>query len=297
MNMPSIPTLADPTARAVQGPARQRPGRFVSPWRQARRAALLLAGILATALLAACAGAPKAPPELKIDRSIQAQSQNSRVEFVVLHYTSASNERSLELLSRRNVSSHYLITDEAEPRVYQLVDESRRAWHAGISQWYERTDMNSASIGIEIVNAGGAGAAWAPYSEAQIETLLLLLRDIVRRHQIKPHNVVGHSDIAPQRKVDPGPLFPWKRLADAGLARWYDDTLAARHQAEFERKGLPDVAWIQRQLERVGYETPQSGKLDKATRNVIAAFQMRYRPGLYDGIPDAETLGILQSLP
>lgn len=252
----------------------------------------------AAVLLASCASTPgQAPPKLDIDRSIQAQSQNSRVEFIVLHYTSASNERSLELLSRRNVSSHYLITDEPEPHVYQLVDESRRAWHAGVSQWYERTDMNSASIGVEIVNAGGAGKQWSPYNRAQIETLIVLLQDIAQRHQIKAHNIVGHSDIAPQRKVDPGPLFPWKRLADAGLGRWYDENLARQYQAEFERDGLPDVFWLQRQLERLGYAVPKSGKLDKATRNVIAAFQMHYRPSLYDGIPDAQTLAILKSVP
>ena len=263
----------------------------------ALRAIRVLFGPFLLTLLAACAGAPKDPPALKIDRSIQAQSQNSRVELIVLHYTSASNERSLELLSRRNVSSHYLITDEPVPRVYQLVDESRRAWHAGISQWYGSAGINAGSIGIEIVNPGGAGPEWAPYSDAQIETLMVLMKDIVQRHQIKLHNIVGHSDIAPQRKVDPGPLFPWRRLADAGLARWYDEERAARYRAEFERQGMPSTAWIQDELNRVGYETPRHGKLDKATRNVIRAFQMRYRPSRYDGAPDAETLGILKSIP
>lgn len=277
-----------------------------------------LIGSAFACVLAACAGPATAPPGLSIDRSIQAQSQNSRVEFVVLHYTSASNERSLELLSRHQVSSHYLITDEAVPRVYQLVDESRRAWHAGLSQWYGRTYLNAASIGVEIVNAGllghkhdendaarpfpsspesGAAPAWASYSDAQIETLRLLLQDIVQRHQIKAHNIVGHSDIAPQRKVDPGPLFPWKKLAEAGLGRWYDEDLAARHRAEFERDGLPETAWIQEQLQRVGYDVPRNGVLDDATRNVISVFQMHYRPSLYDGLPDAETLAILKSLP
>lgn len=261
------------------------------------RLAQCVAGLCAALVLTGCATAPNAPSALHIDRSIQAQAQNSRVEFVVLHYTSASNERSLDLLSRRNVSSHYLITDEAVPRVYQLVHESRRAWHAGISLWYERTNLNAASIGIEIVNPGGAGLSWAPYSQAQIDTLLLLLADIVQRHQIKRHNIVGHSDIAPQRKVDPGPLFPWKTLAQAGLARWYDETLAAQYRADFERTGLPGIAWVQEQLARVGYNTPKTGRLDKATRNVVAAFQMRYRPSLYDGTPDAQTLAILKSLP
>lgn len=261
--------------------------------RAAKRAIWACAAIL----LASCAGTPKQAPTLNIDRSIQAQSQNSRVEFIVLHYTSASNQRSLELLSRHNVSSHYLITDEPEPHIYQLVDESRRAWHAGVSQWYERTDMNSASIGVEIVNPGGADNLWSPYGEAQIETLILLLKDVAQRHQIKAHNIVGHSDIAPQRKVDPGPMFPWKRLAEAGLGRWYDESLARQYQADFERHGLPDTIWAQRQLERLGYAVPKNGRLDKATKNVMAAFQMHYRPRLHDGIPDAETLAILKSVP
>lgn len=248
-------------------------------------------------LLTACATHVSQPPKLEIDRSIQALSQNSRVEYIVLHYTSASTERSLELLSRRNVSSHYLITDNTPPKIYQLVDESRRAWHAGVSQWYGSAGINSASIGIEIVNFGGSGTSWSPYPEAQIDALILLLKDIVQRHQIKRHNIVGHSDIAPQRKVDPGPLFPWKRLADEGLARWFDEAKAAQYQAEFKRKGLPDIRWIQSTLERAGYSVPQTGELDKATRNVIRAFQMRYRPRLYDGQPDAETLAILKSLP
>lgn len=249
------------------------------------------------ALLAACSGPH--PPGLRLDRSIRAQGQSSRVEFVVLHYTSTTNARSLELLSRHQVSSHYLITDEPQPRVYQLVDESQRAWHAGASHWYGRTWLNAASIGVEIVNAGLDPAAqrWAPYADAQIETLRRLLSDIVQRHGIAPHNIVGHSDIAPQRKVDPGPLFPWKQLAEAGLGRWYDAAQASRQQAEFERSALPGAAWIQEQLARAGYETPRSGQLDAATRNVIAAFQMHYRPRLHDGTPDAETLGILMSLP
>lgn len=265
-------------------------------------------------LLAACAGPGTTPFRLNIDRSIQAQGQNSRVEFVVLHYTSASNTRSLALLSGHRVSSHYLITDDATPHVYQLVDESRRAWHAGESQWYGRTWLNASSIGIEIVNAGMTGwensdasslsrtsdhnpTTWDTYTDAQIETLRLLLQDIVKRHDIKPENIVGHSDIAPHRKSDPGPLFPWKKLAEAGLGRWFDEALAAQHQAEFERDGLPDTAWIQGQLARVGYNAPQNGLLDAATKDVISAFQMHYRPQRYDGLPDAETLGILKSLP
>lgn len=245
-------------------------------------------------MLAACAGI--APGELRIDRSIQAKSQDSRVELVVLHYTATGKNASLQILSEQNVSSHYLITDDPHPVVYQLVDENRRAWHAGVSEWYGRTDINAGSIGIEIVNPGGSGTTWAPYSDAQIDTLITLLHDIVTRHQIKPHNIVGHSDIAPQRKVDPGPLFPWKRLADEGLGRWYSEAEKQRTMQEFQINGLPDIRWVQTELKRAGYPVEQHGQLDHATRNVIAAFQMRYRPARYDGTPDLETMAILKAL-
>lgn len=250
--------------------------------------------LLVLMLLSACS--TYRPDVLDIDRSIQAKSQNSRVEFVVLHYTSASNERSLDILSRLNVSSHYLVTHEARPHVYQLVNESRRAWHAGEGAWYGRTDINSGSIGIEIVNQGRHGDQWEPYDPVQMQVVTALLQDIIRRHQIKPHNIVGHSDVAPQRKIDPGPLFPWKQLAEQGVGRWYDEAAADHCAQVFRTEGLPDVAWTQSALRRLGYAVPATGVLDKATRNVIAAFQMHYRPSRYDGLPDAETLGIMKAL-
>ncbi len=261
--------------------------------RLARQAGhIVAAGLLA--LLSACA--THGPPGLEIDRSQQAKSQNSRVEFIVLHYTSTGNHASLQILTEQNVSSHYLITDEKRPKVYQLVDESRRAWHAGVSQWFGRTDMNAGSIGVEIVNPGGSGQNWAPYSPAQIETLIALLHDISQRHQIKPYNIVGHSDIAPQRKIDPGPRFPWKQLADAGIGRWYDQAAVDGFLRQFQKTGLPDILSIQTDLERLGYTTPKNGLLDHATKNVVAAFQMHYRPSCYDGVPDAETIAILKAL-
>lgn len=274
----------------MNGPGRQ--GAKRGPARPALLRALAAALPLA---MAGCAGYD--PGKLDIDRSIQAKSQSSRVDFIVLHYTSTDNEASLRILSEGNVSSHYLITDHPRPRVYQLVDENRRAWHAGVSSWYGRAGVNSASIGVEIVNAGKRDDGWAPYSPRQVAVLATLLRDIIARHRIKPHNIVGHSDVAPQRKIDPGPLFPWKQLAEQGIGRWYDEESARRYELDFEAQGLPDAAWVQEQLGRVGYEAPRSGVLDPATRNVLAAFQMRYRPERHDGEPDARTLGILKALP
>ncbi len=244
-------------------------------------------------LLAGCASGPE------IDTRYSAVAQDSRAQFIVLHYTSTDFEHSLELLSRGEVSSHFLI-DRAPAKIYRLVDENRRAWHAGESEWQGRTWLNSSSIGIELVNPGYEQTAdgrrlWYPYPEPQIDALILLLKDIMQRHGLKPGAIIGHSDIAAQRKVDPGPLFPWKRLADAGLLPWPDARLVAAHREVFSR-ALPATEWFQTQLAQQGYRVPRHGMLDEETRNVIAAFQMKYRPARFDGMPDAETAAILAAL-
>lgn len=264
-----------------------------SKWLPLLSAALMLA-------LAGC-GAPRAPASLHIDDSIRAVSQDSRVRYIVLHYTSASNEVSLNLLSQGKVSSHYLITDAPRPQVYRLVDETRTAWHAGESRWFKQVSLNPVSIGIELVNQGRTDlpqgqAMWEPYSENQIQALVLLLKDLIARHDVRPENIVGHSDIAPQRKTDPGPLFPWKRLAQAGIGRWYDEATAATYWVKLQQEGVPDIFWFQQQLARLGYACPQTGQLDRETKNVLAAFQMHYRPLDYQGKPDAETAAIILAL-
>src|SRR5690606_5680330 len=228
-----------------------------------RRGARIGLAASALAILAACAGT--GPEGLKIDRSHQAVSQSSRAGFVVLHYTNAHTERALDILTTRNVSSHYLVTDDDPPIVYQLVDEDRQAWHAGESEWYGRTYLNASSIGIEIVNAGPRGDGWEPYPDSQIEAVIALVKDIVTRHQIQARNVVGHSDIAPGRKQDPGPAFPWKRLADAGVGRWYDEAKAQGLTERYRRTGLPPMGVIQEKLRRAGYAAPDTGTLDAAT--------------------------------
>ena len=248
----------------------------------------LLASLL---VLAGCASAPR------YDISHPSANYDSRIQFVVVHYTSASLERSLQLLTHGEVSSHYLISDDKNATVYKLMDETQRAWHAGESQWQGRTWLNSSSIGIEIVNPGfkdtPTGRLWYPYSEAQIQGLIALLKDISKRNGISPRHIIGHSDIAPLRKLDPGPLFPWKRLADAGLGLWPNEQAVARQQALFNSGELPSISWFQGQLAHLGYDTPQTGELDVATRHVLAAFQMHYRPSRFDGTPDAQTAALL----
>ena len=247
--------------------------------------------LVSLVLLAGCASGPR------IDTSHPSANHDSRIQFVVVHYTSASLERSLQLLTHGEVSSHYLISDDKNATVYKLMDENQRAWHAGESQWQGRTWLNSSSIGIEIVNPGfkdtPTGRLWYPYSEAQIQGLIALLKDISKRNGISPRHIIGHSDIAPLRKLDPGPLFPWKRLADAGLGLWPNEQAVARQQALFNSGELPSISWFQGQLAHLGYDTPQTGELDVATRHVLAAFQMHFRPSHFDGTPDAQTAALL----
>ncbi|MDX3907592.1 MAG: N-acetylmuramoyl-L-alanine amidase [Pigmentiphaga sp.] len=268
--------------------------------RFARSASLI--GVAILLLVQGCGSVRPGPGGLDIDSSITARSQGSRVRFIVLHYTVSDSPRALSLLSQGEVSSHYLVTDDDPPRVYRLVDEDRAAWHAGESQWQGYTWLNRSSIGIEIVNPGPVGtaadgsAAWQPYKPAQIGAVTALVRDIAQRHGIAPENIVGHSDIAPLRKQDPGPLFPWRELAQAGVGRWYDESVAQALRARFESQGLPDTAWVQRQLARVGYAAPRTGVADRETQAVLAAFQMHYRPRRYDGMLDAETAGVLAAL-
>ncbi|QJR14638.1 N-acetylmuramoyl-L-alanine amidase AmiD [Usitatibacter palustris] len=235
---------------------------------------------------------------LRFDDSYQSTGHDSRAQFLVLHFTSSDFPSSLKILTSGPVSSHYLVRDDP-PTIYRLVDENRRAWHAGVSNWRGSTLMNASSIGIEIVNRGEMGGpgsgVWEEYSQAQMDVVMALVKDIVARHKILPERIVGHSDIAPTRKVDPGPRFPWKRLADEGLIPWPDEKEVARRIPAFEQV-LPDITWFQDRLVKFGYGIPLSGSLDELTVRTLSAFQMRHRPKRYDGMPDAETAAMLDVL-
>ena len=251
---------------------------------------------LPLALLLLASGCMRGP---WIDRTHTARSQDSRAQFLILHFTGGTWEGSLKILTEGPVSSHYLVRD-APVQVFQLVGEDRRAYHAGMSSWKGQTALNAASIGIEIQNRGDekgpeGTVLYHPYPEAQMDAVLALVKDVVARHQIRPDRILGHSDIAPQRKVDPGPLFPWKRLADAGLIPWPDAAAVAARRTTFEA-ALPEVAWFQAKLAEHGFEVPRTGQLDPATQRVVSVFQMKYRPARYDGVPDAETAAILEVL-
>ena len=237
----------------------------------------------------------------RVDDTHRARSHASRVQHIVLHYTAGDTASAMKQLTEGEVSAHYLVTDDDPPIVYRLVDEARAAHHAGVSEWQGRTALNASSIGIEIVNRArddDGARHFEPYPARQIDAVIALVRDLVRRHGVAPDRVVGHSDIAPQRKHDPGPLFPWHRLAAAGLVRWPDSGEVARAR---ERLGaiVPPLAWWRERLARVGFAVPPrvaDDALDEPTRRVIAAFQMKYRPARYDGAPDLETAALLDAL-
>jgi N-acetylmuramoyl-L-alanine amidase len=262
------------------------------------------AASLSAMLLAGCTVAPQVDAGLRlddrhrIDTTHRSRNHESRVRYLILHFTWEGFEESLRVLTRGTVSSHYLVDesppDGSPPRIHRLVDEDRRAWHAGVSSWAGETMLNSASIGIEIVNLGErVDPQYAPYPQAQIDAVVALVRDIQRRHAIKPHRILGHNDIAPQRKTDPGPKFPWRRLADEGLIPWPDEAAVAAARPAHEAM-LPPIAWFQDQLATIGYPVPRHGELDTETRRVLMAFQMKYRPAEWRGAPDAETAALLE---
>jgi N-acetylmuramoyl-L-alanine amidase len=247
---------------------------------------------LALASLVLLAGCATGPP---IDDTYKSQNIDSRAQFLVIHFTSSPWPSALKELTVGRVSSHYLVRDDP-PTIYRLVPEDKRSWHAGVSSWRGQTQLNAASIGIEIVNRGNElSPDFQDYPKEQVDAVVELVKWIVKRHDIRPERIVGHSDIAPQRKIDPGPRFPWKRLADEGLIQWPNEATVAARKPAFE-SNLPEVAWFQQMLARHGFAVPMNGELDAPTRRVIMVFQMKYRPAKYDGIPDGETAAILDAL-
>ena len=265
------------------------------------------------------------------------RNHNSRVNYLVIHFTTENFADSLALLTEPSdnpVSSHYLIPEpndstypERSLRVYRLVDESRRAWHAGQSYWNGEESLNDRSIGIELVNRSycidDAEDASAPastdasadipedadhdsatdiycfypdFADAQIELLIELARDILERYpEIDPVDVVGHADIAPDRKVDPGPRFPWQYLYRAGIGAWYDDDTVLAYWRRF-REEPPSLVVVQRALRAYGYRIEPTGVADAQSRDVVRAFQMHFRPSSVTGDVDAGTAAVLFAL-
>jgi N-acetylmuramoyl-L-alanine amidase len=209
-------------------------------------------------------------------------------DMIVLHYTGMpTGEGALERLRdpAAKVSAHYVV--EEDGRIFRLVPEERRAWHAGVSFWKGVRDINTASVGIEIVNPGHE-FGYRPFPDAQIASVIGLVGDIRTRWTVENDRIVGHSDVAPDRKDDPGELFPWKRLAEAGHGLWVEPP-AAPGAPLSEGEESTGVFALQAGFTRLGYDCAPSGKFDAHTKAVVTAFQRHWRPMKVDGIADGET--------
>lgn len=281
--------------------------------------ALIRASVLTLFLAMPLIGcvATKEPRYVIDSQTYQATGKSQRIKTIILHYTVSDNERSVKLLTTGKVSAHYLILNKDDNKIYNLVPESERAWHAGDGGFAGRTILNDTSIGIEIVNDGiakpyrdalkkGADGTQAfeyhPYEhyvafeEIQIKKVAKLVQDLTLRHEISPKNIIGHSDMAPSRKIDPGAKFPWQRLYEQyGIGAWYDEADKAlfMNQDEFDSASVEE---IKREFREYGYRINDSDEWDKASRNVIYAFQLHFRPLKPTGNLDLETYAILKAL-
>jgi len=227
-----------------------------------------------------------------------ARVRGGPIDILLLHYTGMrSAGAALERLSdpAARVSCHYLLDEDGT--CYRLVAEERRAWHAGESFWADARDVNSRSIGIELVNPGHE-FGYRDFPEAQIAALEVLAKDILARHPIPRTRVLGHSDVAPLRKQDPGERFPWARLARRGIGIWPEAGFRVSPQAEMLTSGTsgPAVVQLQLALAGYGYGVEGSGLYDPLTEAVVAAFQRHFRPSLVDGKADAESQSLLYHL-
>ena len=218
-------------------------------------------------------------------------------DMVVLHYTGMrDNEAALRALCtpRSDVSAHYVVLQDGH--IVQLVAESRRAWHAGVSSWAGETDINSCSIGVAIANSGH-DHGYPEFPRRQIAAAIVLCRSILVRHHVPADRVLAHSDIAPAREKDPGEKFPWKLLAGSGVGLWVNPAPVTKTDHIYVLgETHPTIEEVQRLLARYGYNVAPTGYLDGNTRDAVAAFQRHFRPAQVDGVVDASTIATLKAL-
>jgi len=218
-------------------------------------------------------------------------------DMIVLHYTGmVDSEAALELLKARgsDVSAHYFVFEDG--RIVQLVQESRRAWHAGKASWAGETDINSCSIGVEIANPG-YDHGYPDFPKRQIAAVTALCRSILTRNAVPPVRVLAHSDVAPGRKQDPGEKFPWRTLYESGVGHWAKPApiMNFGHVLSPGERG-DAVTALQKSLSEYGYGLEVNAEYDSATGEVVAAFQRHFRPERVDGVADPSTRGTLHDL-
>lgn len=221
----------------------------------------------------------------------------ARPDMIILHYTGTANAGvALDVFAsaESQLSAHYVISEDG--LVTQCVAEARRAWHAGVSIWAGETDINSYSIGIEVANPGHE-FGYPDFGGAQIASVIALCRDIAERHDIAPWRILGHSDVAPLRKRDPGEKFPWDQLYRHGIGHWVEPASVSEGGGGFRPGDLhPAIGRLQAALAAYGYGIAASGIYDALTEQVVTAFQRHFRPACVDGIADASTIATLDHL-
>jgi N-acetylmuramoyl-L-alanine amidase len=234
--------------------------------------------------------------EVRVSPNFGPRPNGVRPDMIVLHYTGMETGAAAEARlcdPASEVSSHYLVHEDG--RIVQMVRESDRAWHAGKSSWRGVTDINSRSVGIEIVNPGHE-FGYREFPEAQILAVIELCRGIAHRHGVRPDMVLGHSDVAPGRKVDPGEKFPWRRLARHGIGHFVEPArLRGGAISSLGDSGAP-VEELQSMLALYGYGVEITGVFDRQTEIAVAAFQRHFRPRQVDGIADRATVETLRRL-
>ncbi len=216
------------------------------------------------------------------------------VDVLLLHYTGmASGEGAVRWLCNpaSKVSSHYVAFEDGQ--IVQLVDEGRRAWHAGKSWWAGETDLNTRSVGIEIVNPGHEWG-YRPFPDVQIDAVIDLCLGILGRHPIPPERVLAHSDVAPLRKEDPGELFPWQRLHEAGVGLWVPPAPIAPGPFLHAGDHGPGVGALKQRFRHFGYGIGEDSQFDAGTEAVVVAFQRHFRPERVDGVADLSTVATLE---
>jgi len=237
------------------------------------------------------------------------KSYNNRIRFLVFHYTAANFSSSINALTGPSVSAHYLIPDFTdptylkagfnEPQIFNLVDEQHRAWHAGVSSWGNRNNLNDTSVGVEIVNLAADNQGqftFPPYQPQQIAAVEQLALDILKRYpDISPVNVVAHSDIAAGRKSDPGPMFPWHALYLKGIGAWFDEATQRAFTQAYQCNGLPTREHLLGLFRKYGYDT-SAATTSTGFQRLVRAFQLHFRAAKYDGVMDIETAANLAAL-
>ncbi len=219
------------------------------------------------------------------------------VSLLVLHYTGMENgSAAIERLCdpAAKVSSHYVV--EEDGRIFKLVEERDRAWHAGVSAWRGLANLNAHSVGIEIINPGHE-FGYRAFPAVQMESVLKLSQSVIARHGIAARNVVGHSDIAPTRKIDPGELFDWEALAAGGVGEPIPQIDMSAYDGQlWTGDSGASVLALQQQLQSYGYGIETTGVYDTQTEIIVSAFQRHFRRSLVSGIADAQTRAVLAAL-